>query len=88
MLIYLIIRFIFHTGLMTFMIGRYLSRMVLIGERVYFIGCPIPGYYGEKCSIPCPDVNCKYCHIETGACQGCKPGYQGHQCQLGMAVLT
>ncbi|XP_078327338.1 uncharacterized protein LOC111114405 isoform X2 [Crassostrea virginica] len=45
-------------------------------------GCPVPGVYGTNCSIPCPDVNCRYCHIETGACQGCTPGYQGHRCEL------
>ena len=49
-----------------------------------FIGCPIPGFYGFNCNIPCPDRNCRYCHIETGACQGCKPGYRGHQCELGI----
>ena len=51
------------------------------------IGCPVPGVYGTNCSIPCPDVNCRYCHIETGACQGCKPGYQGHHCELGTAIM-
>nr|XP_022305250.1 proprotein convertase subtilisin/kexin type 5-like isoform X2 [Crassostrea virginica] len=45
-------------------------------------GCRIPGVYGTNCSMPCPDNNCRYCHIETGACQGCKPGYQGHRCEL------
>ncbi|XP_078330559.1 uncharacterized protein LOC111115548 [Crassostrea virginica] len=45
-------------------------------------GCSVPGYYGVNCSTPCPDPNCRYCHIETGACQGCKPGYRGHQCEL------
>ncbi|XP_078330543.1 uncharacterized protein LOC111113024 [Crassostrea virginica] len=45
-------------------------------------GCPVPGVYGTNCSIPCPDVNCRYCHIETGACQGCTPGYKGHRCEL------
>ena len=45
------------------------------------LGCPEPGYNGVNCSTPCPDPNCRYCHIETGACQGCKPGYQGHRCE-------
>ncbi|XP_061165613.1 multiple epidermal growth factor-like domains protein 10 [Saccostrea echinata] len=44
-------------------------------------GCPIPGYYGSNCSLPCPDSNCIYCHIQSGVCEGCKPGYKGHQCE-------
>ncbi|XP_061194984.1 stabilin-2-like [Saccostrea echinata] len=49
--------------------------------EVEVYGCNETGYYGSDCSRPCPDTNCRYCHIETGACQGCKPGYQGHQCE-------
>ncbi|XP_062582655.1 scavenger receptor class F member 1-like [Saccostrea cucullata] len=45
-------------------------------------GCKRTGVYGPDCSLPCPDANCRYCHIETGACQGCKPGYHGHQGEL------
>ncbi|XP_061165618.1 uncharacterized protein LOC133174522 [Saccostrea echinata] len=38
------------------------------------------GYYGPNCSLPCPD-KCRYCHVETGVCSWCKPGYQGYQCE-------
>ncbi|XP_062592311.1 multiple epidermal growth factor-like domains protein 10 isoform X2 [Saccostrea cucullata] len=49
--------------------------------EVEVFGC-MTGYYGPNCSIPCPE-NCGdgYCHIETGMCSWCKPGYQGYQCQ-------
>ena len=46
------------------------------------LGCPEPGFYGSDCSMPCPDLHCRYCHLETGACQGCEPGYHGHNCDL------
>ncbi|XP_052696235.1 multiple epidermal growth factor-like domains protein 11 [Crassostrea angulata] len=49
---------------------------------VYVERCPVAGYFGSNCSVPCPDVNCQYCHIETGTCQGCKPGYKGHRCEI------
>uniref|UniRef100_A0A8W8P2M7 Scavenger receptor class F member 2 n=1 Tax=Magallana gigas TaxID=29159 RepID=A0A8W8P2M7_MAGGI len=44
-------------------------------------GCPIPGYYGEDCSLPCPQ-NCQesHCHIVDGSCLGCVPGYKGPTC--------
>ncbi|XP_061165604.1 uncharacterized protein LOC133174507 [Saccostrea echinata] len=45
--------------------------------EVEVYGCNNIGYYGPTCLFPSPDTNCRYCHIETGACQGCKPGYQG-----------
>ncbi|XP_061165545.1 receptor-type tyrosine-protein phosphatase T-like [Saccostrea echinata] len=49
--------------------------------EVEVYGCKA-GYYGPNCSLPCPN-NCRYCHIETGVCSWCKPGYQGDQCALG-----
>ena len=47
-------------------------------------GCPSPGFYGEKCSIPCPQ-NCQegHCHIVEGTCLGCLPGYRGAICNEG-----
>ncbi|XP_061194951.1 protein draper-like [Saccostrea echinata] len=46
--------------------------------EVEVYGCRT-GYYGSNCSLLCPD-NCRYCHVETGVCSWCKPGYQGYQC--------
>uniref|UniRef100_A0A8W8NSY8 EGF-like domain-containing protein n=1 Tax=Magallana gigas TaxID=29159 RepID=A0A8W8NSY8_MAGGI len=41
----------------------------------------MPGYYGEDCSLPCPQ-NCQegHCHIVDGSCLGCVPGYKGPTC--------
>lgn len=50
---------------------------------VWLKGCPEPGFYGIDCSFPCPDHHCRFCHMETGTCQGCEPGYEGHHCELG-----
>ncbi|XP_052690987.1 angiopoietin-1 receptor-like [Crassostrea angulata] len=47
--------------------------------EVEVYGCP-GGFYGPYCSNACPDTNC-YCHLETGTCQGCIPGYQGYLCK-------
>eukprot|EP00105_Crassostrea_gigas_P027518 XP_011448878.1 PREDICTED: uncharacterized protein LOC105343278 [Crassostrea gigas] len=62
--------------------GYHSSVNILLCE-VEVYGCPATGFYGSNCSIPCPDVNCQYCHIETGYSKCCKPGYQGHHCELG-----
>ncbi|XP_078329023.1 receptor-type tyrosine-protein phosphatase epsilon-like [Crassostrea virginica] len=45
------------------------------------LGCPTVGFYGDSCSIPCPQ-NCQEgrCHIITGECLGCLPGYKGPRC--------
>lgn len=49
---------------------------------LFFKGCPVAGCYGSTDSFPCPDVNCHYCHKETGTCQMCQPGYIGPRCEL------
>ncbi|XP_052680321.1 multiple epidermal growth factor-like domains protein 10 [Crassostrea angulata] len=56
--------------------------------EVYVEGCPATGYFGSNCSVPCLDVNCQYCHIETGTCLGCKDGYKGHRCELTCDRVT
>lgn len=58
--------------------------MIIKNHHFSFKGCPATGCYGSNNSLPCPDVNCQYCHKETGTCQMCKPGYKGQQCELGM----
>ena len=48
-------------------------------------GCTTLGVYGENCSTPCPQ-NCQggHCQIKEGTCLlGCKPGYEGQQCDEG-----
>nr|XP_022307433.1 multiple epidermal growth factor-like domains protein 10 [Crassostrea virginica] len=49
--------------------------------EVEVYGCPTLGVFGESCSLPCPQ-NCQEgrCHIITGECLGCLPGYKGPQC--------
>ncbi|XP_078330682.1 receptor-type tyrosine-protein phosphatase epsilon-like [Crassostrea virginica] len=44
-------------------------------------GCNTSGVYGEECKELCP-ANCKdnVCHIQTGKCFGCKPGWTGATC--------
>nr|XP_034315397.1 cell death abnormality protein 1 isoform X1 [Crassostrea gigas] len=61
---------------------EYSKSVTIILCEVEVYGCPATGYFGSNCSVPCPDINCQYCHIETGTCQGCRPGYKGHRCEL------
>ncbi|XP_065925568.1 uncharacterized protein [Magallana gigas] len=50
-------------------------------------GCPVTGYYGEDCSLSCPQ-NCQegHCHIVDGTCLGCVPGYTGARCDKECSV--
>ena len=48
---------------------------------VCLAGCATLGYYGESCSLPCPQ-NCQEnrCDIVDGNCLGCVKGYRGPTC--------
>ncbi|XP_061192790.1 scavenger receptor class F member 2-like [Saccostrea echinata] len=45
-------------------------------------GCPTAGFYGENCTLPCPQ-NCqeRHCNIVDGTCLGCVSGYKGPRCE-------
>ncbi|XP_078328393.1 uncharacterized protein LOC144623719 [Crassostrea virginica] len=49
--------------------------------EVEVYGCPSPGYYGQNCSLECPQ-NCQdgYCDIVEGTCFGCEHRYIGSRC--------
>nr|XP_022305737.1 uncharacterized protein LOC111112507 [Crassostrea virginica] len=49
--------------------------------EVEVYGCPFRGYYGENCSLECPQ-NCQegYCDIVEGTCFGCAHRYMGARC--------
>lgn len=44
--------------------------------------------FGDNCSNPCP-FNCLYgqCHLLTGQCYSCVPGYQGQDCSQGLSLF-
>ncbi|XP_062616358.1 multiple epidermal growth factor-like domains protein 10, partial [Saccostrea cucullata] len=49
--------------------------------EVEVYGCPIEGYYGSDCFLPCLK-NCRECDIETGECNQCKAGFQGKKLRI------
>ncbi|XP_078328369.1 uncharacterized protein LOC111113191 isoform X1 [Crassostrea virginica] len=61
--------------------GSYLCEV-----EVY--GCPTPGFYGESCSMQCPQ-KCQEgrCHILDGTCLGCLSGYIGQICDKQVELL-
>lgn len=44
-------------------------------------GCKNTSLFGSNCDTPCP-TNCKdsTCHIQSGVCSSCKPGWTGTYC--------
>ena len=57
--------------------------IVFFNHFFYTIGCPTSGYYGFNCSSPCSEHCGSHCHIDTGFCHDCKPGYRGDRCEQG-----
>ncbi|XP_052694729.1 multiple epidermal growth factor-like domains protein 10 [Crassostrea angulata] len=49
--------------------------------KVIVQGCKNASVYGSNCDTPCP-TNCKdsTCHIQSGTCFTCKPGWTGTYC--------
>ncbi|XP_078330388.1 uncharacterized protein LOC144624458 [Crassostrea virginica] len=49
---------------------------------IHHVECPSPGYYGENCSLDCPQ-NCQngYCDSVEGTCLACKIGFIGPRCK-------
>lgn len=53
--------------------------------NLFGAGCRNASFYGTNCDIPCP-TNCKdsTCHIQSGACFTCAPGWTGLDCDISM----
>lgn len=44
-------------------------------------GCRNASFYGSNCNTPCPpNCNDNTCHIQSGTCFTCKPGWSGENC--------
>ena len=58
-------------------------------KHFHLSGCPSPGYYGDRCSLECPQ-NCQdgYCDIVEGTCFGCTHGYIGPTCTKGRCPFS
>lgn len=54
----------------------------------FYTGCNNASFYGSTCDIQCPTY-CKdnTCHIQSGACFNCKPGWTDIQCNKSKNLL-
>lgn len=52
-------------------------------------GCSKASVYGSNCDTPCPE-NCKgsTCHIRSGSCFNCKPGWSGMYCNTSKMICV
>lgn len=61
---------------------NYISNLIL-----FHTGCNNASVYGSNCDTPCP-TNCKdnTCHLHTGACFDCTPGWTGLTCNTSKII--
>lgn len=72
----------FSEELRLLLIKRAMWPLGLLSHLSLFdTGCNNASVYGSSCDTPCP-TNCKdnTCHILSGTCSTCKPGWTGVKC--------
>ena len=76
--------------LLCFMTFTYCLVVFFLQRSILLLsGCSYPGYYGENCSLECPQ-NCQdgYCDIVEGTCFGCSNRYIGPRCTKGRCPFS
>lgn len=55
---------------------------------IFVKGCKNTSFYGSNCDRHCP-TNCenRTCHIQSGSCFNCKPGWTGTYCNTSRMAI-
>lgn len=82
--------YVFIPGTISIVIPWYRSDINYVSILKIFItvytGCNDASIYGSNCDTPCP-TNCKVtCHIQSGTCFNCKPGWNGKYCNTSKTM--
>ena len=58
-------------------------------DNCFYTGCQTSGVYGDSCQKQCP-INCRNnaCHIKTGTCFDCEPGWKGATCNTISGIIN